>query len=83
MLNLVQDELILKESSFELAAAGNAQLRHPSRPGPREELLKTYEQGGWSALDSRFSKKTGWRKYTSQIKARIPAGVKRLLKRIR
>ena len=83
MLELAGDALCLKESSFDLAASGNAQLRHPSQPGPREELMKIYEQGGWSALNCRYLKKIGWRKYTSQIKAMLPTSVKRLLKRIR
>lgn len=83
MLDLAGDALLLKESSFNLAAAGNAQLCHPSQPGPREELMKIYAQGGWPALDHRYLKKIGWRKYTSQIKAMLPAGAKRLLKRIR
>ena len=83
LLDTVQNVLELRKSSFELAAAGNGQLSHPSKTGPREELLKTYEQGGWDAMESRFAKNIGWRKYSSQIKARIPSGMKRLLKRIR
>ena len=83
LLDMVRNVLELKESSFELAAEGNGQLCHPSKPGPRGELLKIYEQGGWDAMESRFAKNIGWRKYSSQMKAMIPAGVKRLLKRLR
>ena len=83
LLDMVRNALELKESSFELAAAGNGQLCHPSKSGPRGELLKIYEQGGWDAMESRFAKNIGWRKYSSQMKAMIPAGVKRLLKRLR
>lgn len=82
-LDAAKERLCMKESSFELAAAGNGQLDHPSQPGPRDELLKIYAEGGWDALESRFCKNIGWRKYISQIKSVIPSGVKRLLKRIK
>lgn len=74
-------ELIeLKPSSFEKAAWKNGQLNHPSKPGSRDELLKQYASGGWSALENRFHKNIGWRKYSSQVKSVIPAGIKRRLK---
>lgn len=82
-LSDVKDELELKESSFEKAACGNAQLNHPCSQGKREEVLAVYADGGWAALESRFRKKIGWRYYESQIKKIIPAGIKRVLKRYR
>lgn len=75
------DEWIEKKpSSFEKAAAGNGQLRHPSSPGKRREILDFYKIDGWTAIERQFIKKMGWRLYSSQIKALLPGWLKRKLK---
>ena len=71
----------LLPSTFQKASAGNGNLRHPSTPGKREELLALYRHTGWEGLDTRFERSIGWRRYTSQIKSLIPAPIKRRLKR--
>lgn len=70
----------MKPSSFQKAALKNAQLKYPSVSGCREEVLQQYVLGGWDALEERFNKKIGWRKYSGMVKALIPAVVKRKLK---
>ena len=69
-----------KKSTFEKAAAANGQLRHPSEQGKRQEILQLYRSGGWKALEQRYQKKIGLRKYSSQVKAVIPLFIKRWLK---
>lgn len=73
-------EIEFKQSTFEKAAAGNGQLNHPSKEGKRNEILNLYQNGGWNALEQRYQKKIGLRKYSSQIKAVIPKKIKRWLK---
>ena len=73
--------LQLKNSSFIQIAEGNRQLREPSQPGMRVEIMKFYKSGGWAALDKRFGQRIGVHKYTSQMKALIPTVIKRRLKR--
>lgn len=70
----------LKASDFEKAAAGNSQLRHPSKPGKRDEILEIYKKDGWKAVDERFKKNVGIRYYSSQIKSLLPLSLKRRLK---
>ena len=53
------DVLELKPSAFEKAAAGNGQLCHPSGRGKRDEIMATYREGGWEALERRFEKNIG------------------------
>lgn len=73
----------LIESDFGKAANGNAQLRHPTAYSPkREELIKLYTESGWGAVDKRFEKNMGLRRYIDYIKLMIPKGVKRNLKKI-
>ncbi len=75
------DDIVeFKLSTFDKAATGNSQLRQPSKPGKRNEILDDYEKGGWVALESRFAKKRSWRKYSSQIKSMIPLRLKRRIK---
>ena len=81
-LKLLSSCVALKESAFEKASAGNAQLNHPSDPGKRSEVLHDYLHGGWSALENRFEKRIGLRKYSSQIKSMIPRFIKQKLKQI-
>lgn len=69
-----------RQSTFEKAAVANGQLRHPSEQGKRSEILELYRSGGWNALEQRYQKRIGIRKYSSQIKAVIPLGLKRWLK---
>ena len=53
---------------------------HPSEKGKRQEILEQYRIGGWDALENRYQKKIGIRKYASQVKALIPLKMKRWLK---
>ena len=48
--------------------------------GKRQEILQLYRSGGWKALEQRYQKKIGLRKYSSQVKAVIPLFIKRWLK---
>lgn len=73
----------LYKSSFEKAARGNAQLNCPSRyDEKREQILELYANNGWKAVDERFNKNIGLRKYSGYIKSLIPSGLKRKLKKI-
>lgn len=65
---------------LKMAAYGNKQLMHPSEKGKRQEILEQYRIGGWDALENRYQKKIGIRKYASQVKALIPLKMKRWLK---
>ena len=71
------------ESSFEKASRGNEQLKRPSKYNPkREEILQLYAESGWEAVEARFNKNIGMKKYTGYIKSLIPNGLKRQLKKI-
>lgn len=80
LLSETEDSLDLRVSSFEKAAADNGQLRQPSSKGKRDEIIKLYCDKGWTALEKRFQKNIGLYKYSSQIKALLPSGLKRFLK---
>ena len=69
-----------KDSEFEAAARHNGQLNHPCDKGNRDDIVMLYRDKGWGAVESRFNSKIGWRRYTSQIKALLPASIKRILK---
>lgn len=73
----------LKESSFDAASEGNAQLRKPCQPGKREEIVHEYVKNGWDGLEERYNKNIGWRKYSSQLKNMIPTSIKRVLKKMK
>ena len=74
----------LYKSSFEKASRGNAQLNRPSRyDARREEILELYADKGWKAVDERFNKNIGIRKYAGVLKSMIPARVKRTIKRFK
>lgn len=79
-LKSLESRMDMKPAEFEEIAAGNGQLRHPSEPGPREEILAVYKEGGWEALEKRFYSKVGVRRHSSFVKSLIPSGVKRMLK---
>ena len=83
VLKLAESYLDLKGSTFEKVAAGNAQLCHPSSPGKREEIVKLYCELGWEALEKRFQKNIGWRRYSSQIKAMLPSWLRRFIKSLK
>ena len=73
-------ELQLHKSTFEKISAGNGQLREPSNPGKRNEILQQYKCGGWIQLSKRFNSSIGWRRYLGPVKAMIPPKIKRLMK---
>lgn len=73
-----------KESTFEKAAAGNAQLKRPSaKKSQRGEILELYASHGWNAVAERFQKNIGLRRYSSQIKRLLPEKIKKYLKRLK
>lgn len=74
--------LVLRPSDFEKARAGNHNLQAPTSPGKREEILETYAQGGWPAVEQRFRKRMGLRIYAGRVKNLIPKGMKRTAKRV-
>lgn len=74
----------LYESTFEKAARSNAQLNHPIECDPkREDIIELYKISGWNAVEERFNKNIGIKKYSSQIKSLFPASIKRFLKRLK
>ncbi len=81
-LKTMDGMIAFKPSEFEKAAAGNGHLKGPGTPGKRASVLETYRDGGWDALENRFSQNIGWRYYTSRIKSLVPGKLKRWLKRI-
>lgn len=80
LLRKVSNKLELRPSTFEKASISNLQLKFPSRPGRRDEILKIYKDGGWNAMERMFKKNIGLSLYSSQIKSMIPIRLKRLLK---
>ena len=76
------EEIEMRLSSFEKAAQGNGQLDHPSEKGKREEVVNLYRIGGWDALEDRYQREIGIKKYFSQVKAMIPQKLKRWMKSI-
>lgn len=80
LLSKMNGTIEMKESTFEKAASGNNQLKHPSEPGKRAEVLNLYAEGDWKALELRYKKNIGWGYYISQIKSLIPNKLKRILK---
>lgn len=73
----------LYDSAFEKAARGNARLNHSGKYNPeRDAILELYAEKGWEAVDERFSKNIGLRKYSGYIKSILPSGIKRKLKKI-
>lgn len=82
LLNSCIFGLYIKKSDFEKVAAGNAQLVRPSIcKSQRKEILDLYTKYGWNAVEERFYKNIGIRKYSSQLKSILPSGLKALLKR--
>ncbi len=69
-----------RKSDFQSASEKNSQLRKPSSSGKRNEILKIYTSDGWNALEKRFNKNIGFRKYSSFVKTLVPQKVKRILK---
>lgn len=77
------DLFILYESAFEKAARGNGKLNHPtSYNEKRSAIIELYEKEGWKAVDNRFNKKIGIRKYSDHVKLLLPKGMKKCLKRL-
>lgn len=73
----------MKQSTFEKAAVANHQLKAPVEKGKRDEIVTLYGEQGWEALEVRFKKNIGIKRYSSQIKSMIPLKLKRWLKRRR
>ncbi len=74
----------LYKSSFEKAARGNAQLNRPSRyDARRKDILELYADRGWKAVDERFNKNIGVRKYSGVLKSMIPVRIKRTIKKLK
>ncbi|EPB8190227.1 Coenzyme F420 hydrogenase/dehydrogenase, beta subunit C-terminal domain [Clostridium perfringens] len=82
LLKSLPEYLELRESSFEKASSNNGQLKKPSTPGKREEILSEYLSNGWNGLEKRFNKKIGIKKYKSQLISYIPKSLKKYLKRV-
>ncbi len=80
VLNGLSCVLDLKESTFEKASEANHQLRLPSNPGKRDDILRLYNDAGWTAIEKRFKDNIGWRYYSSLIKSFLPNNLKRFIK---
>ena len=84
VLDMCQDIMDMRDSDFTKAAAGNTQLRKPSScSDTREALLKLYSESGWQAVEERFRRNIGIRKYSSRVKNMIPKKLKMYLKRMK
>lgn len=75
--------LNLKESEFKKASSYNSRLNYPANPGNRKNLLRIYDEEGWSGLENNFDKSVGLKKYISPVKSLIPQRIKRILKKIK
>lgn len=80
MLVHLKSDIDLKQSEFDKAAAANYQLRIPSNPGKREDILRLYSDAGWNSIEKRFRENIGWRYYSSLIKRILPNSLKRFIK---
>lgn len=74
-------KLDLKPSAYDKAAAGNDNLNHPTAPGKRNEIIETYRNGGWDAVELRFKSKNRKQIYLGKVKHMLPKGVKRFIRR--
>ena len=75
--------LELYESSFEKASHENEQLNHPIEDKPeRKEILELYAESGWEAVDKRFNKNIGLKRYRGYITSMLPAKFKMKLKKL-
>lgn len=79
-LAVCDDMIDCKPSTFEKAAAGNAQLCRPVAGGKRDEIMQTYRDGGWDALEKRYESNIGFHKHASRVKSMLPKALKRKLK---
>lgn len=80
VLNGLNCVLDLKESTFKKASEANQQLRLPSNPGKRDDILRLYNDAGWTAIEKHFKDNIGWRYYSSLIKSFLPNNLKRFIK---
>ena len=71
-------------SDLEQAKKHNGQLIKPQAyDKERERLMELYRMGGWEKIEETFRKEIGVRKYADRIKAYVPKGLVRFLKRLR
>lgn len=69
-----QTDLLLFESDFEDVARENFQLQRPSiLPESRKTVIELYLKNGYQALENRFNKALGFKKYLYVLRNKIPA----------
>lgn len=75
-------DIDLKKSCIKKLSKNNAQLKYPSNPEKREEILREYIDNGWDGVENLFNKKIGIMRFSSQIKYLIPNYIKKNIKKI-
>ena len=79
-----KENFLLRESTFEKAANGNAQLRGPSRyRKEREEYISEYEKNGYQAVEKLYKKNQGFKYYIKLLWGHTPRKIKRLINKAR
>lgn len=69
-----QTDLLLLESDFDDVSRENFQLQRPSiAPESRKTVMELYSKNGYQALENRFNKALGFKKYLYILRNKIPA----------
>ena len=76
----IKNSTVCLPSSYEKASLYNGNLKKPSKKGKRDEIVGLYRNGGWKAVDDRFVKQMGLKRYSGMIKSALPIPIKRFLK---
>lgn len=77
------NKLHTKETTFNIIAMENEQLKNPSKPSQnRQALLDLYKVNGYTAVEKNFRKSVGNKYYVSKLKSKIPSDIKKKLKSI-
>lgn len=83
LLEESKNHLVLRDSSFQNAAAENSQLQHPSsRPDSRETVMQIYREAGYAGVEKYFNKRIGIKKYYYILKNMIPQDLKIRIKQL-
>lgn len=78
---LKESNLHLFNSTFESISRENGQLVHPSKcPDSRTQIINTYKNHGYNALEKSFNKTLGVKKYIVILKNKIPPKIRLSMK---
>ena len=77
------EKIVKRSSSVELVSRHNGQLNRPSKyPADRDEILELYRTKGYRAVEKKFRKDLGSKRYYYKLKSSIPKGLVRKVKHI-